>query len=203
MTCLYACIYLSATLLLGHFAFSSADNEPVCVCLPSCRCCFGLFRHHAAVRHLRGHSVRVELDGRGEHGGGIQPGQRGSPQRGQPGEHHQQRYGGSALWAPSASGCLWPCGSCRCADMRRFWGEIKSPPLPPAEDKKKKNSRVGHCANQLPRTFWRTGAQLHTPAFHRRRALSQKTHSDNCQSTAGRSGASAQGRETSIVFQRK
>lgn len=51
-----------------------------------------VLRHHAAVCNLRGDSVWLELNGRGEHGSRLQPGQRRSPQWGQPGEHHQQRY---------------------------------------------------------------------------------------------------------------
>lgn len=50
-----------------------------------------IFRHHATVCNFRGDSVRLELDGRGEHGRRLQPGQRRPPEWGQPGEHHQQR----------------------------------------------------------------------------------------------------------------
>lgn len=65
------------------------------------------FRHHAAVRHLWGDAVWLELDGRGEHGSRVQPGQRRSPQWGQPGEHHQQRYRGLNLIANGFLGVKW------------------------------------------------------------------------------------------------
>lgn len=50
-----------------------------------------IFRYHATVCNFWGDSVWLELDGRGEHGSRLQPGQRRPPEWGQPGEHHQQR----------------------------------------------------------------------------------------------------------------
>ncbi|XP_049607788.1 uncharacterized protein [Syngnathus scovelli] len=52
-------------------------------------------RHHAAVCHLRGHALRLDLHGR-QPGRRLVPRQRGPPQRRQPGQHHQQRYAARA-----------------------------------------------------------------------------------------------------------
>lgn len=48
-------------------------------------------RYPAAVRHLGGDAPGLVVNGRRESQVGLQPGQRGSPERSQPGEHHQPR----------------------------------------------------------------------------------------------------------------
>lgn len=74
-------------------ASNSVLPDPWPLTSPTCR-------HHAAVCHFRGDPVRLELDGRWEHWSRLQPWQRGSTQRGQPGEYHQQRYS-SLVWTSS------------------------------------------------------------------------------------------------------
>ena len=48
-------------------------------------------RHPAAVCDLGGNTPGLVIDGWRESAVGLKPGQRGPPERGQPGEHHQSR----------------------------------------------------------------------------------------------------------------
>lgn len=157
-------------------------------------------RHHAAVCDLRSNSVRLELDGRREHRSRLQPGQCGSPQRGQPGEHHQQRYCSLDL----ESKCLlgWTV-NVFCRNLLEFqilkvsglntfikkgdyflYLSEKAKTFVFGNDEscwKLKTVTTVFSANQLLRTFGgraRSCTQLHVAAFQRRWELTQKCPDD-------------------------
>lgn len=154
-------------------------------------------RHHAAVCDLRSDSVRLELDGRREHRSRLQPGQCGSPQRGQPGEHHQQRYC-SLDWE---SKCLlgWTV-NVSCRNLLEFQilkvhgsntfikkGDYFFISIKKSKDVhfwkwwvrlETKNSHVSFFCQPAVKDFWRTCTQLHVSAFQRRWELTQKCPDD-------------------------
>lgn len=77
---------VSRSTFMNRHCFRPRRMKPTSALSPSSR------RSDAAVCHLRSYPAGLDLHGWGELKCRFQPGQRSSPQRGQPGEHHQQRY---------------------------------------------------------------------------------------------------------------